>query len=412
MPSGLTRRWPEIRQGDKDAVLRVLERGTLGGAYAPEAMALAEEFAAYLGCRHCLALNSGTAALHCAVAAAGVQPGDEVVTSALSFAATPLSILHHGAIPVFVDIDPRTFNLDATQLESRINDRTRAIMPVHLHGLPADMDRVNYVATKHGLAVIEDSAQAHGSTYQGRRTGTLGHMAAFSLHYSKNLPAGEGGLFVTDDGDCFQQADRFRLFGEQATPGGDRSYETLGLGWNYRIPELSAALARRQLMRLDGYNATGRRNAAYLSQELDDIAGVTPPFCPPDRTHIYHKYRVRLCPEALGVSVPSTEFRDKVLAALQAEGVAATLWQTVPLPGQPLFRKEGLGGTYPWQLTVHGRQMKYNACDYPRTVSLLENSIIVGSDAHPIYAQPTELMGYYVQAFRKVSGQIESLVRD
>lgn len=413
VPSGLTRRWPVIRLEDRDALARVLERGTLGGAYPPEAMALAEEFAAYLGSSYCLALNSGTAALHCAIAAAGARPGDEIITSALSFVATPLSALQHGAIPIFVDIEPRTFNLDVTQIESRIDERTGAIIPVHLHGLPADMDEVNRIAEKYDLVVIEDSAQAHGAVYKGRNVGTLGDMAAFSLHYSKNLPAGEGGLFVTGEERYFERADMFRLFGERASPDGPRSYVTSGMGWDYRIPELSAALARSQLERLDEVNATGRRNAQYLCQDLEGIAGLEPPHVPPDRTHVYHKYRVRLHPEALAIGVRPTEFRDSVLVALRAEGVVVSLWQTLPLPGQPLFqRKEGLGDGYPWQLTPRGRKMDCDANDYPETLGLLENSIVVGSDSHPLYAQDTGLMAYYADAFRKVFGQIEAAARD
>jgi dTDP-4-amino-4,6-dideoxygalactose transaminase len=261
--------------------------------------------------------------------------------------------------------------------------------------------------------VIEDSAQAHGALYKGRHVGALGDMAAFSLHYSKNLPAGEGGLFVTGEESYYERADMFRLFGERAAPGEPRSYESFGIGWNYRIPELSAALARSQLERLDEVNATGRRNAQYLSRELEEITGVEPPYVPPDRTHIYHKYRVRLNPEALGIGVPTNEFRDSVLVALQAEGVVASLWQTLPLPGQPLFqRKMGLGDGYPWRLTQRGRQASYDVSDYPETVALLESSIIVGSDAHPLYAQDTELMAYYADAFRKVLDQIEVVVRD
>lgn len=412
MPSGLTKGWPDIRQEDRDALLRVLDRGILGGAYAPEAVALANEFATYLGCRYCLALNSGTAALHCAIAAAGVQPGDEVITSALSFVATPLSALQHGAIPVFVDIEPRTFNLDVTQIESKINERTRALIPVHLHGLPADMDEVNHIAEKHDLVVIEDAAQAHGAVYKGRNVGTLGHMAAFSLHYSKNLPAGEGGLFVADEEVYFERADMLRLFGERARPDEPRSYMAFGMGWNYRIPELSAALARSQLARLEEYNAIGQRNAEYLTRELREIRGLELPYAPPDRIHVYHKYRVRLHPEVLGISIRATEFRDRLLAALQAEGVAASLWQTIPLPGQPLFqRKEGFGDAYPWALTPHGRQMEYDLNDYPEAMKLLENSIVVASDAHPLYAQNFELMAYYEHAFRKVFDQIEAVVR-
>lgn len=417
VPLGLTQSWPDIKDEDKEAVMRVLERGTLGGAHAPESVALADEFGSYLGhlpdgaTPYCLALNSGTAALHCAVAAAGVQPGDEVITSALSFVATPLSVLHQGAIPIFVDIDPRTFNMDAAQVESKINHRTRALIPVHLHGLPADMDEINRIADKHSLVVIEDAAQSHGATYRDRKVGTWGDMAAFSLHYAKNLPAGEGGLFVTTDRDYFERADMLRLFGEKILPEEPRSYTAFGVGWNYRIPELSAALARSQLARLSEVNSIGQRNAEYLTAGLEEIPGVIPPYTPPDRTHVYHKYRILLSPEELVVGVPEVEFRDSVLAALQAEGVAVSLWQTIPLSGQPLFRrKEGLGRGYPWNLTSHGRQIEYRVDDYPETVGVLDNSIIVGSDAHPLYAQSVELMEHYVRAFRKVFSQIENVL--
>jgi perosamine synthetase len=418
VPAGLTRGWPDIRDEDREAVLRVLARGTLGGATAPEGVALAEEFAAYLGEGpdgvpvHCLAVNSGTAALHCAVAAAGLQPGDEVITSALSFVATPLSALHHGAIPVFVDIDPRTFNLDPSQIESALTSRTRAIIPVHVHGLPADMAAINAIAASHDLVVIEDAAQAHGARYQGHRAGTWGHMAAFSLHYAKNLPAGEGGLFVTASEDVLARADRLRVFGERIEADAPRSYEALGMGWNYRIPELSAALARSQLARLDDYNGVSQRNAEYLTRALGEIPGLEPPLVPADRTHVYHKYRVMLRPDALGIDVLGAQFRDRVLVALQAEGVAVSLWQTVPLPGQPLFqRKEGLGGGYPWCLTAHGRRITYRAEDYPETVRVLDSSLIMGSDAHPLYAQDAALMAYYVRAFDKVLRQAEGLLR-
>src|SRR5262245_10079921 len=199
VPPESHRSWPDVRPEDREAVLAVLDRGILCGANAPEITALQREWAEYLGAEHCLALNSGTAALHCCLAAAGVREGDEVIVPAYTFGATAMAVVHQGAVPVFADIDPRTYNLDPAKAEEKITERTRAIVPVHLHGLPADMDEIHALAERHDLAVIEDAAQSHGATYNGRKTGTLAAYAAFSLNATKNLSGGEGGLFVTSE---------------------------------------------------------------------------------------------------------------------------------------------------------------------------------------------------------------------
>jgi perosamine synthetase len=198
VPEGLEVRWPVITDEDKQAVMRVLDRGVLWGALSPEAVALQEEWAAYVGAKHCIALNSGTAALHCAVAAADIGPGDEVITSAFSFLASATAVIHNNGVPVFVDIDPRTFNMDVSQVEAKINERTKAIIGVDIHGVPADWDELHAIADKYNLILIEDAAQAHGCLYKGRKAGALAEMATFSLNTTKNLPGGEGGLFVTD----------------------------------------------------------------------------------------------------------------------------------------------------------------------------------------------------------------------
>ena len=258
-------------------VKRVLDRGVLWGPNAPEVSALQEEWAAYCGTRHCLMTNSGTAALHCAVVAAGVQPGDEVIVPAFSFVATAMAVLHQGAVPVFCDIDPVTHNLDPRALDARITQRTRAVMPVHAHGLPADMAPIRAVAARHGLAVIEDAAQAHGATYRGGRAGSLGDCAGFSLNGSKGLSAGEGGLFVTDDDGARTVARRLAIFGEDTpptAPGQYRAYWSHGVGWNYRSHELTAALARSQLRRLDRYNRTAQENARRLNAILSAFPGL------------------------------------------------------------------------------------------------------------------------------------------
>lgn len=414
--AGQQQAWPRILPEDKAAVLAVLDRGIVGGAEAPEAVGLQEEFAAYVGARHCLGTNSGTAALHLALLALGIQPGDEVITSAFSFSASALAILHALAIPVFADIRPDTYTLDPAQVESLIGPRTRAIMPVHIHGLPADLDQIFAIAARHGLAVIEDACQAHGATYQGRRVGPLGRCGAFSLNYTKSLPGGEGGLFVTNDDELAQRANMYRIFGERSSNLDDelfRPYHSYAIGWNYRSQELPAAFARSQLHRLDEANARAARNAARLTAGLDGLKGVQPPHVPADRTHVFQKYRLRLHPEELGVTADAITVRDRVLLALRAEGVEAVLWHTTPLPAYPVFQQRaGYGGGFPWTVPPAGRPISYDPAAYPQATRLLDCSILLGSERHPLCAQDESLMDDYVAAFHKVYNALEEVLAD
>lgn len=396
-------RWPVIVEEDKKAVMRVLNRGVLFGPYAPEVVALQNEFASYIGTKFCIATNSGTAALHMGIAAAGIGPGDEVITSAFSFLASATCILHHNGIPVFVDIDPKTYNIDVNKIEEKITEKTKAIIPVHIHGLPCDMDRILEIARRHNLVVIEDACQSHGATYKGKKTGNFGEMATYSLNSTKNLPGGEGGLFVTNSEELRAKANMTRMFGEFVKEGEGRSYKAYTMGWMYRTQELSAALTRSQLKRLDFYNENSRRNGDYLTKELSKIKGLIPPVTPPDRTYIYHKYRVRLDPKALGIEIEPAKFRDLVMKALLAEGVDVVLWQHFSLPANPLFqKKEGYGKGCPWSCPFYNKEISYNIEDYPQTNKLIENSFVVCSEPYPIYCQSLELMNYYVEGFRKV----------
>jgi perosamine synthetase len=407
--AGAHARWPEIRQEDRDAVLRVLDSGVVCGAHSPEITALQREWAEYLGVEYCIALNTGTAALHCACAAVGIGPGDEVIVPAFTFIATAMAVVHQGGTPVFVDVDPRSYNLDPGRIEERITERTRAIMPVHLHGLPADMDEINAIASRHGLAVIEDAAQAHGATYHGRKTGTLADCAGFSLNATKNFPGGEGGFFVTNDPAQMRAARRLSIFGEdvgETGPGEFRRYWSHGIGWNYRSQELACAFARAQLPRLDEYNAIAQANAALLSEGLGRLPGILPPRVPDDRTSVWHKYRLRFDPAALGWSGPAAELRDRLVQALRAEGVGAALWQVVPLPAYPAFRRE----LRPWLSADADEQLRpWDPVEYPASVQLLDQSLILGSEAHPLFIQDADLMPRYVEAFEKVLSNLDAI---
>ena len=404
---GQARSWPQIRDDDRAAVLRVLDRGRLGGPRAPEAVALQDEWAAYCGVAHCLATNSGTAALHLALIAAGVRPGDEVITSAFTFSASAHAILHALAIPVFADIDPLTFTLDVKHVEQLIADRTRAIIPVHIHGMPADLDPLMEICERRGLALIEDACQAHGATYKGRRVGGFGQSAAFSLNSTKSFPGGEGGLLTTNDPEVLRVADSARVFGEDTGVLDEvliRPYLSYRIGWNYRSQELPAALARAQLCHLDEANGRAMRNAARLTAGLRDVPGVRPPAVPGDRTCTFQKYRVRLLPEELGLDVDTVEFRDRMLVALRAEGVAAALWHTLPVPAYPLFQQRaGYGGTtFPWTVPPAGRDVTYDVADYRETTRLLNGSVLIGSEPEPLAAQDEALMDRYLVAIERV----------
>lgn len=413
IPGGRHGAWPDLRPEDREAVLGVLERGPLFGANGPEITGLERDWAEYLGRRYCISTNSGTAALHCAVAAVGVSPGDEVIVPAFTFIATAFAVVHQGARPVFCDVDPRTFNIDPALIEERITERTRAIIPVHLHGLPADMDEILRIADEHGLAVIEDAAQAHGARYRGKKVGTLSGCAGFSLNTTKTLSGGEGGLFATDDEEAWRVARRLSNFGEDAPPTDPndfRPYTTFGVGWMYRNQEMPAAFARSVLRRLDGYVERSQANAEILTRGLASIPGVVPPLVPEDRTHTYHKYRVRLDAEAAGVGdrVPPVELRDRVLRALRAEGVEAVLWQLMPLPAQPVFRRKEIA---PWHPRMDAEAFApWDPAEYPASSQLLDASIVVGSETHPLAVQDAELMERYVEAFAKVFGNLDAVL--
>ena len=396
VPAGIARRWPIVAEADRAAIQRVLDRGVFSGLAAPEVKALEAEFAAFVGTRHCLATNSGTAALHLALAAAGVGPGDEVIVPALSFIATAQVVLHQGAVPVFADIDPKTYNLDPAQVEARVTSRTRAILAVHLHGLPAEMDAINALAERDGIPVIEDAAQAHGARYRGRPVGTLALMAAFSLNSTKNLPAGEGGLFVTASEECYARAARARFNGldpdmvyDPVRPlDGEADSLATTRGWMYLPGELTSALARSQLERLAATTERSQANAARLTARLAELPGVEPPCGAPDRTHVFHKYRVRLDPARAGVGWAPGLLRDRVLSALRAEGVEVVLWQTAPLPAHPLFASRE---------------------PYPEAAAALEASLIVGSQSYPLFAQPVRVVDAWADAFEKVWAHLPEL---
>jgi dTDP-4-amino-4,6-dideoxygalactose transaminase len=418
--------WPVVEPEERAAVMRVLDRGVVSGASAPEARAFEEEMAAFAGAKRCLLTHSGTSALQVAIAAADVGPGDEIIVPAYSFVATAMAPILQGAVPIFVDVDAETGTLDARLLDGALSERTRAIMPVHVHGCPADLDAIGAFAKEHGLLVIEDAAQAHGATYGGKKVGALFDGGGFSLQSSKNLGCGEGGAYVTNDDAQYELADRIRNFGQDVSPlapgGFDGSHPLDGkkalvssyVGGMYRGNEMMAAFARAELAKLPARTERLQANAKMLSDRLAKLPGVLPPTVPAGRTSVHHKFRVRLDLDAAGLSgVPVRPFRDVVVEALRGEGLEVVHWQSEPLPGHPLFA-EKLAKGEGWlvrDVPTDRLAKNYRAELYPVTRSLLDGSFLLFSQSFPLIGQTEATVARYADAFEKVWAERQSLAR-
>ncbi len=312
-----------------DEVLkRMLENGDF--ILGHEVAAFEHEFARYCEVDHAIGVDSGLSALELALRAFGVGPGDEVITQANTFIATAFAITHVGATPVLVDVDPDTGQIDVEQVEQAITSRTRAVMPVHLHGLPAEMDDLVEVARRHGLVVIEDACQAHGARYRGRRAGSLGDAAAFSFYPSKNLgAAGDGGAVTTNDPEVAATIRTLRNYGQRA------KYEHVAVGYNRRLDTLHAGVLRVKLRSLDEWNSRRQACAAEYQRLLDDLPVVTP-YESPHVEHVWHVYQIRV------------EDRDRLAARLNEQRIATSVHYPVPIHLQDAYRGLGHGvGDFP-----------------------------------------------------------------
>ncbi|MEV6032891.1 DegT/DnrJ/EryC1/StrS family aminotransferase [Nonomuraea sp. NPDC052116] len=349
--------WPVVTEADHEAVRRALDSGLLVSDMdrATPVSELEERWGRRCGTPYCVATSNGTTALALALAALGVGPGDEVIVPALSFIATGLAPLHQMAVPVFADVDPVTFTLDPASVERLVTARTAAIMPVHLHGQPADMDVLGEIARRRGLALIEDAAQAHGAIWRGRPVGGLGDAAAFSLQVTKNLPTcGEGGLLTLAGEGVAERARLIREFGEVIRPGRDRDYVSYTLGWNHKMSAVQAAFTLSQLDRFDEYEVARHRNVSALLDRLAMLPGVVVPRAVPGSTHVMHIIRLRFDPGRAGLpDVTPGAFRRALHRLLRAEGVPVSRYQVMTLPQQKVFTdREGFGRGYPWVVSA------------------------------------------------------------
>lgn len=310
---------PLIGKEEKESVLRVLDSGCL--AQGPEVAAFEKEFSEFCGASFATASTSGTTALQLAMLALGIGEGDEVITTPFSFIASANSILYTGAKPVFCDIDPVTFNIDPNEIEKYITAKTKAILPVHLYGHPADMDAIMEIAKRHKLLVIEDACQAHGAMCKGKTVGSIGDAAAFSFYPTKNMATGEGGMATFKDKAAYERALMIRAHGMKV-----RYYHEI-LGYNFRMTDIAAAIGREQLKKLSGFNAKRKANAEYLLAVITNPKVVLPTVLA-GCEHVWHQFTVR---------VPD---RDKAVEKLTEMGIGTGVHYPVCINEQEYYTKD------------------------------------------------------------------------
>ncbi len=341
---------PFLGEEEISAVERVLRSGMLSqGAYVE---AFESAFADFIGVEHAIAVSSGTAALHIALLAAGIGEGDEVITTPFTFIATANAILFVGAKPVFVDVREDDFNIDVEKVKEAINERTKAIIPVHLYGQPCDMKAIADLAEDHNLHVIEDACQAHGAEFAGKKVGSFGTAGCFSFYPTKNMTTGEGGMITTNSKEIAKKARMLRNHGSSAR------YMHEILGFNMRMTDISAAIGIEQLKKLPYFTKRRRENAEYLTERLKGIRGIVTPVVKERRTHVFNQYTIRVVgdEEADGATGDNRAEgnrgkegvnRDDLARMLTERGVEVGIYYPTPVHKQPLYKKLGYEERYP-----------------------------------------------------------------
>ena len=394
--SGSWPEWPVHDEREVEAATRVVRSGKwwrfsygdgseAKGGQRSEVVRFQEAFARYSDCRYGIAAANGTVTMEIALRALGVRPGDEVIVPAYTFIATATAVLTINAVPIFVDIDPDTYNLDPRRIQEALTDKTKAIIPVHFGGQPAAMEAINELARQHGIAVLEDAAHAHGSAYRGRKCGSLAEAGSFSFQASKPITAGEGGIITTNREELAERCESLVWAGRRKGEPWFRHYELAG---NARMTEIQGAILSVQLTRLDDQIAHRRANALLLDGLLEGIDGIEPCSVLPTTTaHSYHIYMLRYRPDAFS-GLPKAQF----VRALSAEGIAPVMEGYItPLYRNPMFLERNMwGGACPLDCPRYGRIIDYaefaakcpvaeRACA-TEAVWLSQNALMAGKD--------------------------------
>lgn len=337
-----TQHW--VDKNDINEVVKVLKSDWI--TQGPKIEELESAFKKFIGCKHAVVVSSCTAALHISMMAAGIKKGDEVITSPMTFAATPNSVLYVGARPVFADIESKTMNIDPSDIEKKITKKTKAIMPIHYAGQPCDMDEILEIAEKNDLKVIEDAAHAIGAKYKKKLIGSVGDMTCFSFHAAKNIVSGEGGMITTNSDELARAAKLYRSHGiskETHERYGNKAcwfYEMLCLGHNYRITDIQAALALSQMKKLSQFQAIREKYVEIYNSTFSEMPEIVIPQKKPDRSHAWHLYVIQIRPEMLKIN------RDVFIKALRAENIGANV-HYIPVYRHPYYINLGYDKKYP-----------------------------------------------------------------
>jgi perosamine synthetase len=392
-----------IRSGVLSAYVGAPGEGFMGGVHVKAFEAKAAE---YFGVRNVVAVNSWTSGLIAAVGAIGIEPGDEIITTPWTMAATATAILHFNGIPVFADIDPVTFNIDPACVEKLISPRTRAIMAVDIFGQSADMRALRAIADKHGIKLLSDTAQAPGALQDNKYAGTLADIGGYSLNYHKHIHSGEGGIIVTEDD---RLADRMRLIrnhAEAVIRSSDPVELNNMLGYNFRMGEIEAAIASVQLDKLTSRVVSRQRAASAFTDGIADLPGLTPPVTAPGNTNVYYVYGMTLDIDALGVS------RERLVEALRAEGVPWLMagYQNVHL--YPLFQHKIAYGSkgFPWNQPFVSRDIDYSLGTCPVAEDLHARTFLGLNLCMGEYGEHD--INRLIAAFRKVWANLDALRSD
>ena len=355
-----------LSEEEQQEVLKVLKSQMLTLLHGEFVSKFEKEFARYIGVKHAIAVNTGTAALHIAIAALNIGPGDEVIVPPFTFIASASSILHNNAIPIFADIDDKSYTLDPNSVRDKITEKTKAIIPVHLAGISADMSELMDIGSDNGIKIIEDAAQSIGTRCYKKKVGSIGHLGCFSFYPSKNMTTGEGGMITTNDDELAEQCRLLRHHGEPEW------YVYNRLGYNYRMTEIQGAIGRVQLKKIDSFISMRNKNAKYLSEATSKLNGIKPPFVPEYCEPAFNYWIGRLDPDVLGIT--KTQFlnrfpRSKVL-------------YPKPLYKTKLFQEKiAYSKGCPWSCPFYNKEINYKEVYLPIVEKVTQE--IFALDIHP-----------------------------
>ncbi len=369
----------------------------LGGEKVQE---FEKKFAEYIGVKYAVALNSGTSALHVALAAAGIGPGDEVIVPPYTFTATASAVLMNNAIPVFVDIEPDTFCIDSEKIKQAITENTRAIIPVHIYGKVANMDEIKNIIKEKNIVIIEDACQAPGCKYKGVKVGSIGDMGCFSFVETKNMVIGEGGMITTNNSELAQRCRLVRNHGEVWMKGKPRSYLSNILGYNFRMQEIEAAIGIEQLKKLENLNDIRKKNADFLQKKLDKFKGIA--VLKFNKDEVCHLFPVLFDEKRAGIS------KEKFMELLNSEGLSVSLSYPHPLYKNPIFQEKVAFGEKgcPYSCKIYNKKINYKKIKCKVAEEACKKIFVIKQVYYPYTVKD---MNDIVTAFKKIYDNIDEL---